>query len=1624
MDELIQQWLSLADKRNLSVDNPVTIRVIHEAKTFYVCVSHTEPNRVTLPLNVLWLVADQESVHANRVLRRVSSVPSTEFRGTWAQIPDLEELYASEQFWDTDASFTLGEIDTNNVGIASETVRGFFYLTDDAADPADPIVVCSDDPRMRDARQPTSHTHELEPFTEIVGATGINTYIVGVSSSRPPIPGQILSITEITTDELGQKHARGEWVNVSSAMIDYDGAVPLEIIISTSTGESTVNESDPIVFSAEVAFDDSTTIGNVPVTWSIVGGQEFAIINSSTGEFVGHDIVGDRVIRVRAQWRHAVSNTELVADFDITVVDTTVVALLTGIELQGVQSIDEGSHTTAFTVMATYDDGTSRAVTPDTLTTSNPDAGTLNPTTGIFTSAQNVNSNQITQIGATYSERGITQSDEITLTVIDRTVYPASATIVGPNTVSENTTAQFQLNVLFTDGTSSYVSVSNWSSSTPTAGSIDPVSGVFTAVTNLDENVLTTLSASFTSNGQTVSANRSLTVTDDTVYPRTAVILGSNTVNEGQNATYQLQVTFSNDVVQIVVVDNWTSSDSGIAAINANTGVFTAQQVSANSPVDISASYTMSGETVSATRTINVIDTTNYPVSLVIQANPSMAEGSQQTAQATCTYLDGTTALVPVLWSTSDSAVATVNASGVIVAVANLLQNTNVIINASYTEHGTTVTDSIQIAVLDTTVYPVSATIVGPVALAEGTSQQYQLRVVFDNGTNEIIAVTNWASSDPAAGTITNNGLFTAVLDVDVNTPTTLTASYTRDGRNVTGSLNVTVTDATIYPVNASIIGANSVNEGDATTFLFRVIYSDANTQDVVVTNWASTNVSAGSINPATGVFTAAQQTENVNTTISASYTELGITVSDEKVLTVVDTTVYPVSAVIVGPNSINEGSSNTFVFRVTFNDNHTEDVAISNWATSNPAAGVIAASTGFFQATLNVQSDITTTLSGSYTADGRTVPANKSLTVSDTTAYPVSAVITGPATVDEDTSAQYEMRVTFDNGQTSVVAGNWTSSNPAAGEIDPTTGEFTAVTDVSEDIATVLTAEYSVDGQSVDTTRTISVRDTTVYPQTGTIAGPTTIDEGEEGGYQLNVNYSDGTTQEVAAAWSITSGGAYATIDAETGVVTTIDNIIGDKAIVVRAEYTESGVQITDTHNVTIVDTIKRPVSLVIAGPEALPETDVHTFVAGVTYDDGSTAPVTALWTSSNPSAGTININSGEFTPADVGINIGTTIIATYTEHGIEVIADHELTVEVVFAPVSAVAVGPTSIDEASGEHQYTLLVTFENDSETAVAATWTLDNAEVGTVDAETGVLTAATNTIGDKTGTLIATYTANGVEVSDDITVTLVDTVFVPVSAVITGPATVDEEVPTDFVFTVTYDNGTTADLTASATWSSSDEAVASVDSGTVTGVDVSEDTEVTISAEITINGATVSGDITITVIDNTLNISPRYFYGAQRFGGLDLKGTGAQTPDPFGGPAKFWNTQEEFLEEVRAMGYTEFAAGEVTAFMVDNETAEPPATYLTVAHPAWMGYPVFRLQPYDWVTTLTGATWMEDQYDPVTTDPDGGEGPVHVIYDDGHGEGPIPWCVWRSQFPNSGNWDLTVTFPNMGVPPSQQ
>jgi Bacterial Ig-like domain (group 2)/Divergent InlB B-repeat domain/Domain of unknown function DUF11 len=382
----------------------------------------------------------------------------------------------------------------------------------------------------------------------------------------------------------------------------------------------------------------------------------------------------------------------------------------------------------------------------------------------------------------------------------------------------------------FSDGTTGAVSV-NWTSSNTAIATIN-TSGVATGVT---AGGPITITATSTTNGA-ISGTAQLTVTAATLQTIT-VAPTSATVSAGLTQPFTATGHFSDGTTSAVSV-NWTSSDNTIATINAS-GVATG--VKAGGPITITATSTTNGA-ISGTAQLTVTAATLQTIT-VAPTSATVSAGLTQPFTATGHFSDGTSGVVAVNWTSSNTAIATINAVGVATGVKaggpitiTATSTTNAAINgtAQLTVTGATLQTI--------TVAPLSGSVTA------GLTQPFTATGHFSDGTTGAVSV-NWTSSNTAIATINTSGVATGVT---AGGPITITATSTTNGA-ISGTAQLTVTAATLQTITVAPTSA-SVTAGLTQPFTATGHFSDGTTGAVSV-NWTSSNTGIATIN-ASGVAT------------------------------------------------------------------------------------------------------------------------------------------------------------------------------------------------------------------------------------------------------------------------------------------------------------------------------------------------------------------------------------------------------------------------------------------------------------------------------------------------------------------------------------------------------------------------------------------------------------------------------------------------------------------------------------------------------------------------------------------------------------------------------------------------
>ena len=310
----------------------------------------------------------------------------------------------------------------------------------------------------------------------------------------------------------------------------------------------------------------------------------------------------------------------------------------------------------------------------------------------------------------------------------------------------------------------------------------------------------------------------------------------------------------------------------------------------------------------------------------VTPTNPSVPLGLTKQFTAMGIYSDSSTddITTDVTWSSSDPLKATISSEG----LATTLAVGATTISATLGE----VSGSTVLTVTDAELDSIDITPTNP-SVPLGLAQQFTATGTYtDDSTQDITDQVAWSSSDLTVATINSNGL-AATLKVG---PTTISA--TLDG--VTGATLLTVTDAELDSIDITPTNP-SVPLGLVRQFTATGTYTDSTTQDITTqVTWASSDPSKATINSV-----------GLATTLAAGETTIGATlgeVAGSTLLTVSNAQLESIQVTPTNP-SVPLGLTQQFTATGIYSDSSTQDITtqVTWWVCCEPGIAVISNAAG-----------------------------------------------------------------------------------------------------------------------------------------------------------------------------------------------------------------------------------------------------------------------------------------------------------------------------------------------------------------------------------------------------------------------------------------------------------------------------------------------------------------------------------------------------------------------------------------------------------------------------------------------------------------------------------------------------
>jgi trimeric autotransporter adhesin len=674
-------------------------------------------------------------------------------------------------------------------------------------------------------------------------------------------------------------------------------------------------------------------------------------------------------------------------------------------------------------------------------------------------------------------------------------------------------------------------------------------------------------------------------------------------------------------------------------------------------------------------------------------------------------------------------------------------------------------------------------------AIAAGLSQQFGAAGSYSDGTvHDLTTSASWTSSNPPVATVSGTGQASALSIGSA----TITATLGEESGS--GSLSVvpSLVSLAVNPQNSSIAA------GTTQPFTATGTFSDSSTRDLTASvNWGSSLPSVATI-AAGGV---ANGISVGQTTITAT----AGAINNSAPLTVTQATL---SAVTVNPGTatIAAGTTQTFTATGWFSDGTTQDVTTSvTWNSSMPSVATIGAS-GVGAGLAPGQTTITASLGSVLNSVVLTItPA----VLTGITVNPVNPFLLIGST------QQFTATGTFSDNSTQDVTGtaNWNSSNANVANVS--TGLASGVTAGTSLISATL---GSISGSSTLTVTTAlqSISLTPTNPVLGIGQNQQLVATGL---------YADGSTQDLSSSanWSSSQPSVAAIMTA--GLVS---GLSGGSTTITAVWGTISGSALLTVNLAPLTSIAVTP------GNPSIALGTSQVFAATGTYGDGSTLDLTtsAAWSSSLPAVATAN-TKGLVTSASTG---QTTITAAAA--GISGSSSLNITsaalVSIALTPaIQTIPLGATQQLTATG--------TFTDGSTQTINSSvqWISSDGTVATISNDAGSAGLVTSA-----GTGSSTISATSGAISGSTTLTVSSAELV---AIAVNPSGASIALGTTQQFTAIgqFTDGSTQDLTASATWGPANGTVASVStSALATSLAVG-------TATITATVAGINGSTALTV-----------------------------------------------------------------------------------------------------------------------------------------------------------------------------
>ncbi len=671
--------------------------------------------------------------------------------------------------------------------------------------------------------------------------------------------------------------------------------------------------------------------------------------------------------------------------------------------------------------------------------------------------------------------------------------------------------------------------------------------------------------------------------------------------------------------------------------------------------------------------------------------------------------------------------------------------------------------------------------------IAAGTQQHLEATGAYSDGTTQDLSTqVTWASSSPAVATVTGMG--------DVSGRTAGIAAISATLLGITGSVDLTVTAATLTTIAVTPASA-TIAAGTTQQFVATGLFSDSTTQDLSAqVRWASSNPVFATISTSGLASAVAAGTTSVSATLGPVTGSAGLVVTSATLSSIAIT---PAGATIA------KGTSQQFVATGTFSDGTTQDLtSAATWSSSSTSVATLSSAAGSEGLARGVGAGTTTITATYLSVSGGTV-----LTVSPAVLTALSVTPSTPS-IPVATTQQFVATGIFSDNTTQDLTAQaaWSSSDTATASISNAAGSEGLATGAAGGSTTISATSGGLTDAVVLTVTAATLQTITVSPPNASSTAGNTRQYAATGGY------SDGTTRDITATvtWA-SSNTAAATVSnaaGSEGLATAVSAGMTSISASLLGRTGTASLTVTAMGLVTLQSIVVAPANATISVGST------RQYTATGNYSDGSTQNLTnqVNWASTNNAIATV---SNAFTSKGIvsGVAAGTTSV---TATLMAIVGSTPLTVS--NATLSSIAVTPATPGLPVGfKLPFKATGTYSDGSTQDITnnVTWASVTTAVATISNAAGSKGVAS---GVRVGTSSLSATLGVVSGS---TVLTVNNATLTAIEVTPSSLSLARLMTRQLAAMGLFSNGTTLDITAQVTWSSSRQFVAQVSlSGVVT------------------------------------------------------------------------------------------------------------------------------------------------------------------------------------------------------------